>query len=308
MGKKSGPDTPAAPDYEGLARQQADINQQNLLSQTYANRPNQVTPWGSMTWTPGKVRDPVTGEQMTSWTQEQSLPGWQENLLRRQKQMAGGRSNLAEKIRRKSLGKSMYRLPDYSQFREVGDTESIPGLRERAEDAVYGRMTSRLDPRFEEGEESLMARLRNQGLRPGDEAYDREVANFERGRTDAYQAAMMDAVGAGRAEAGQLFGQGQQRQAQNAMLRQQEIAEALRARQQPLVDIEMLLGGQGVQRPSMPGFQGTGMAQTPNLLGAAGQGYQGDVAAYNAAQANRQSGMSGLFGLASAALPLIPGF
>jgi hypothetical protein len=46
------PSTPAAPDYTGAATQTAAGNLENLKYQTQANRPTQVTPWGTSSWSP----------------------------------------------------------------------------------------------------------------------------------------------------------------------------------------------------------------------------------------------------------------
>lgn len=45
-----GGSAPEAPDYEALAREQAKAQQELLAQQTLANRVNQYTPWGSVTW------------------------------------------------------------------------------------------------------------------------------------------------------------------------------------------------------------------------------------------------------------------
>ena len=45
------PDPPPPPDYSSLARQQAALNEGAANAQTWANRPNQVNPYGSVTWT-----------------------------------------------------------------------------------------------------------------------------------------------------------------------------------------------------------------------------------------------------------------
>jgi hypothetical protein len=54
-----GADAPPAPDYRAAAEQTAQGNFENLLWQTFANRPNQVTPWGSSSWSYG----PAAGGQ-----------------------------------------------------------------------------------------------------------------------------------------------------------------------------------------------------------------------------------------------------
>ena len=52
MGKKS---TPAPPDYTGAALAEAQASKENLLSQNYANRPTQITPWGTETWSTNEI-------------------------------------------------------------------------------------------------------------------------------------------------------------------------------------------------------------------------------------------------------------
>jgi hypothetical protein len=45
-----GGSAPPAPDYKGAAQATADGDLRNLNAQTVANRPNQVTPWGTSSW------------------------------------------------------------------------------------------------------------------------------------------------------------------------------------------------------------------------------------------------------------------
>ena len=52
MGKKS-KQAPAAPDYAGIAKQQAADQAKLLEQQTQANRPNQTNPYGSVNWSQG---------------------------------------------------------------------------------------------------------------------------------------------------------------------------------------------------------------------------------------------------------------
>src|SRR3954471_8470218 len=72
---------PAAPDYTGAARAQADSSKEVTRDATYANRPTINTPWGSQTWTSGSQIDPSTGQSVTDWTQNINLnPQAQEAL------------------------------------------------------------------------------------------------------------------------------------------------------------------------------------------------------------------------------------
>lgn len=55
---QSSPPTPQTPDYQGLAQQQADQSLKLARIVTTANRPNQVTPYGTSSWSqtqPGKL-------------------------------------------------------------------------------------------------------------------------------------------------------------------------------------------------------------------------------------------------------------
>jgi hypothetical protein len=79
--------------------------------------------------------------------------------------------------------------------------DSAPGMptadeatRQRVEDALYGRATSRLDPRFNQAQDQLNSSLAAQGITQGSEAYNRELQNFGNTRNDAYSSAMNDAI------------------------------------------------------------------------------------------------------------------
>lgn len=65
----SGPAPSPAPDYAGAAKATAEGNAANLQAQTVANRPNQVTPWGSSTWsTTPQYNQAGYDRAMADWT------------------------------------------------------------------------------------------------------------------------------------------------------------------------------------------------------------------------------------------------
>lgn len=53
---KSAPDAPAAPDYEAASKATADGNLEYAKYATQANRANQYTPWGQLTWTNNPIK------------------------------------------------------------------------------------------------------------------------------------------------------------------------------------------------------------------------------------------------------------
>lgn len=77
--------------------------------------------------------------------------------------------------------------------------------RQSVEDALYQRATSRLDPQWGDRAAGFEAKLYNQGLRPGDEAYDKAMRDLEFARTDAYQAARNAATAEGGREQSRLI-------------------------------------------------------------------------------------------------------
>lgn len=105
-------------------------------------------------------------------------------------------------------------LGQYGQVQgnvDLSGAPALPGMndfgaeRQRVEDALYSRATSRLDPRFSQAQSDLDARLANQGIAAGSEAANREQNNLSMQRNDAYNAAMYDAINAGGAEQSRLF-------------------------------------------------------------------------------------------------------
>ena len=122
--------------------------------------------------------------------------------------------------------------PDWTQFGEVQGLDYDPTeIRGRAEDAAYTRATNRLDPRFESERNAMEIRLRNRGLRPGDQAYQAEMESFNMGRNDAYEQAMLGSVGEGRAEADMLWNQQLSGNQLSNALRNQQIQEYIGRRQ-----------------------------------------------------------------------------
>lgn len=235
---------PKPPDFEAAAQQQADSSKEVTNMQTYANRPDQYTPFGSTTWSNQQVIDPSTGQPVTAWSQNTNLNPESQRALDAQLSLTAGRSELGASLMpraQQEFGQAM----DWSQFQQGGavpgtpeyekqqiqknlSTQGLPGLdssekyRKDAEDAIYGKFASRADPRFAREEGGLQSRMYAQGLREGDKAYDDAMLDFNQRKDDAYGQASMDATIGGGAEAqrslgmdastrGQLFGErGQQ--------------------------------------------------------------------------------------------------
>ena len=271
---------------------------------TLANRPNQKTPFGDINWTQTMVRDPATGKMVPQWTQTQTLPESQADALRKQQGITDQRAGAAAAPGGRLEGDFANRI-DYSGFTDIPDIEAFPELRQRSEDASYGRSVSRLDPQYQERDEQIQIQLRNKGLRPGTDAYNREYDAFTRDRSDAYERARFGATQEGRVEAAQTYDQQYRTQAQAAKLRDRDINEAENQRTEGVRDINALIRpGDEVGLPKMPSFDNASTAGSPDYFGAldASQGEQRTI--YNAALAGDQALMTSLGKLGSGALEM----
>ena len=279
MGKKS---QPKALDYEAAAEQTAAGNKEALEYQTQANRPNQYNPWGSVEW---------SQDDAGNWTQNTTLNEDSQGALD---------SQLALQRKKSDLGGSMFgRMEgefgdamDWSQYGDQTGLEFDPTeLRQRSEDAAYGRATSRLDPRFEQGGEALEVSLRNRGLTEGDAAFDSAMQNFNMSKEDAYSNAQNQAVMQGRAESGQAFDQQRGSADYANQLRQNQIKEEMQKRGFSLNEMNAIMSGQQVNAPSFESFNQAGRGHGVDYSGAARDQSNFDQAAY-------QGAMGGLTDLA----------
>jgi len=216
MGKKSS--TP--PDVVGAAATEGKYSRETARDVTYADRPDQVNPLGSVRWSTAQDIDPATGKKVTRWTQNQEydprIGGMMDSSLDR-------------------ASEGMMNNPDWDQFGDVVGFDP-EAQRAAAEQASYQKQTARMDPRFEREREQTEIRLRNQGLRPGDQAYDAEMSNFGQNKNDAYEQARLGSTAEGRDE----FGIALEGNEKANALRDKQIEEYLAKRGYGLTEVERL--------------------------------------------------------------------
>lgn len=274
---------PKSPDYEAEAERTAEANMKMLEEQTRANRPDQYNPWGSTTW---------QQDDEGRWSQNTTLNPESQAAFDAQQQMQLGKSQLGAGMMgrmKNEFGQQM----DWGQYGDQKDLEFDPSqLRKRAEDASYNRATSRLDPRFEEGGQSLEIKLRNQGLSPGDEQYDAQMANFDRNKEDAYSNAQNIAVQQGRGESAQDFSQQKTSTDYTNQLRQNQIKEEMQKRGFSLNEMNAIMSGQQVNAPEFQQFNQAQRTPGTDYSGAA-------MNQNNFDQMQHQAGMGGLMDLAN---------
>ena len=227
-----------SPDVVGAAETEGAYSRETARDVTYADRPDQFNPLGSVEWGTTRVRDPATGQMVTKWTQNQTLNKELQSSLDNSLGYMRDKGDLATGMMGR-VREEMSGAPDWDQFGDVIGFDP-DARRQAAEDASYGKSTSRMDPRYAKQEQALEIRLRGQGLRPGDQAYDAQMQTFGQEKTDAYGQARYDSVSAGRDEYG-ISLEGNTRA--NA-LRNQQIQEMIAKRGYSLSEAEALMAGQ----------------------------------------------------------------
>lgn len=357
MGKSS----PPPQDFRGAAQEQAASSRETLEAQNFANRPTVNTPFGQQSFDVEPQFDPVTGKFYNTFTQNINLTPELQRAVDSQQRVSSERSQVAEGLLGRvkdefsspidfSSATGLDLRPTQRQYsaesiqRQLQDpTQQVDsGQRyfDRSEDAVYNRFARRAEPRFKEEANDLRAQLYSQGLKEGDQAYDREMRRLQENQGDARLQAQDQATITAGQEASRMFGmdlsnrqqqfgeaQGrgafanqaaeqalrqqfgigdqelQRGQFQN-QTRQQQIAEEQMRRGYSLNELNALLGGQQVQNPQFPSFVPSGRASETNFLQAAGLQGQNNLDIFNSNQAQQQGALAGGASLGLLALAL----
>ena len=221
------------------------------------------------------------------------------------------------------------------------DTSGVAAMPINAGTTAQELILKRLNPTLEAGDASFRQMLANQGLTPGTEAYDKAFRNREMSKNDLYNQAALQGInldmaarqqavnellglgtfanqaqlaGAGlyNSAMGQNFGQGitDQSLGYNQALsraqfrntaQQQQIAQDLALRSQPLQELAAIMGGSQIQLPQFTGYTPTNVAASPTFNAGQAQ-YQGQLAQANAQNAANSQLTQGLFQLGGAAL------
>lgn len=200
MGKKSGP---SPPDPVKTADAQAQANKEAVLESAKVNQINEITPWGSLTYT-GEIGSPDR-TRITEFSPEN------QRQFELQSQIANilGQEAVDRAGHVDSGPFTLDNLPDTSGY----------------EQAAYERAIGLMRPDWERQDRQLQTRLSNQGIPVGSEAYADAISPIERERERVRTAAAFDAMNAGRS------------------MRSQDINEMLLERTQPMNELAAILQG-----------------------------------------------------------------
>lgn len=262
----SKPKPPAPPDPKQTSSAQTGTNIGTAIANNAMTMVDQVTPDGTLTYgQSGTVsyRDPYTGKTY-------DIPRYTATTQLSDAGQAIQEQNDATKLGLSEIGNNQTQfLKGYLSEPFRADTGAI-------EDRLSELGRARLDPMFSQRRESLDAKLANQGIAPGSEAYNRAVGQLGQQENDAYN---------------QLFLGG----------RGQAFNELQTMRNQPINEITALLSGSQVSQPNVAFAQPQGAATT-DVAGLINQNYAQRQANYQSSLAQKNSLLGGLFGLASGGL------
>ena len=267
MGKSS---APATPDYAGAAKQTAEGNLEAAKFATNANRINQYTPYGNLTYDYKPQLDEQGNETGAGWTQNLNLTPESQNALDQQLALNtkyGETANIGfDKARQ------IFENPEL-------DTSALPNRGIDVGQTAQQAILSRLNPQLQQQDESLRARLANQGIALGSDAYTREMNLQGQRANDLQMQAAMQGINLDQAN-------------RSAALQEQAYLQ-----DRPLNLINALRTGNQVQAPQFQQFAQQATTQGPDVLGATNAQYNAELGATNAQNAASSGLLGGLMGV-----------
>jgi len=267
MGK--GGSAPPPPDYRGAAKETAQGDLDAARTAAAANRVNQVTPYGNLTYSMNPNDQDQWGNAM--WTVTQTLSPEQQKLLDYQNQTSIGLGELTGK----GLGYVEQMIQD------PFSTKDLPSLGFDAGQNYQDAYMERLAPQIEMSREQTAQRLANQGIGLGSKAYQEAQRIQNQRENDLLLGATTQGFGTG------------------LQARQQGFNEAAYQRNEPINTLNAVRTGAQVTNPSYVSVPQQATTKGADLLGAATAEGNYNQASANAAQSSQAGMTSGLMGLAS---------
>ena len=394
-GGGKGGSAPPPPDYAGAAAATAAGNLEAARATAAANRINQYTPYGSLTYTqtPTQTLDttaynkaidayktaltkynnltpaqkakttapkaPSSSDYMTynpdaGWTATQTLSPEQQRIADQTAALNSGLLGTAQSglnyankllsqpgVDTSKLAALQSNVPtedlansyDVQNAQNTFDVSNLPSYGINPGESYSDAIMRRLQPQMAADKQAFDAKMANQGVVPGTQAYDAAYRNFAQGQNDqltsavvggmqtglaANQQAYNQALGLGQfynqaaaqntnnaaqlaafrnAAAQQQFGQGLSNANLANAARQQGFQEQAYNQMQPINVINALRSGTQVTNPNFVNSAQQPATQGADILGATNAQYQNQLNAYNAQQAAAGGFMGGLMNL-----------
>jgi hypothetical protein len=350
---------PATPDYVGAAQQTAQSSADTTEAQTVANRPDVNTPWSQQTWNATPTWDPTTGTYVNQWTENTNLAPQAQTALNNEMGVASNQSQAADVLSAQQNTSPL----DWSAFQSYGatpqsQTYTDPTLQSsidmsgvnpvsnsntyanNAANAAFQQYTTQNQPLQQLAQTNLDTQLQNQGLKPGDAAYDQAMLQLRNQQSTANTQASLGATQFGiqggqimqgedlaanqnafsqagtqatfantaaqstlqnqLATGAQTYGQETSSADYQNQLRQEQIAEDMQQRGFTTNEINAMLTGQQVQTGPSPQFNAAGSSLPTNYSGAATSTYGADLNAANLANSQTTNDVGDAAGVLAA--------
>lgn len=274
-----GSSAPAAPDYSGAAKATAEANLKAAQTATAANRVNQFTPYGNLSF--AQTGKDEQGNPIWSATQSVA-PGLENAVTASQKAVSDyGYSPFAANV----------------NPLQTGVDPSVTGQQgwDKATNAILQRLTPTMQQQSQQSDQQLA----NQGIMPGSQAYNAAKQQLAQQQNDLLTQASLGGA-----------------QVQNQMYNQ-AMANAQLGNQANQIGFGQQLSSygtnlssplsyaSGVKSLATPSYANIIPQQTTSgadMLGATNAQYQNQLASYNAEQARNSQMLGGLMGLGGMAL------
>jgi hypothetical protein len=260
-------DAPPTPDYIGAANATAAGNVEAARATAAANRTNQVTPYGNLTYSanPG-----VDAYGNTLYTATQTLSPQGQGLLDQTNQLNTGLMSTANKGL--NYANEVLSKPGV-------DTSILPSYGIDPGQSYQDAIMSRLSPQMDREMKMSDAQLANQGIGQGTEAYNNAKTLLQQGQNDRLTSATTTGMNMGLNANNQAF----QQQAYNQM--------------QPINVINALRTGSQVTNPNFVNTPTQANTAGPDILGATNAQYTNELNSVNAQNANSANLAGGLMKL-----------
>lgn len=295
---------PKTPDYAGAAQATSEGNKAAALTTGALNRPTQITPTGSQTWSLKPGADP-NNPQPGDWIATTSYSPEQQKLYEGQTTAQQGLVNTANSgiggLTKLGVGQGLGEVaPSFTG--DVSKTaDQFSADRQAISDALYANQTKYLGDQFARDDENLRSQLLSRGLTEGSAAYDNALRDQQRTQNDAYGTAANYAT----TQSAQMQKLMQDALLNSAMTQQnlytQGLSGAATEQNQPLNQILALMGGGQVSQPNLQAYGQYGQYQGADMLGAAQSRYNSGLAG---AQFNNQVNSQNMQDLAQMGMAL----
>ena len=272
---------PKTPNYAAAAQATADSNKAAALTTGALNRPTQVTPTGSQTWSLKEGADP-NNPQPGDWIATTSYSPEQQKLYEGQTSAQQGLVDTANVgvggLAGLGVGQGLGEVaPSFTG--DVSKTaDQFSADRQAIADAMYTNQTKYLGDQFARDDESLRSQLLSRGLTEGSAGYENALRDQQRTQNDAYGTAANNAT----TQSAQMQKLMQDALLDSATAQQslytQGLAGAATEQNQPLNQILALMGGGQVSDPKLQGYGQYGQYQGADMLGAAQSRYNSGLA------------------------------